>query len=97
MTASALDRRAAASIVEDALGAVFEPAVVRQLREDSPLSMLGMVPSDAVCLSDAIAHAADAAGLECDLGDATLGGAVTVADLVSAVQDAARRTGEELG
>jgi hypothetical protein len=97
MTAEALDRRAAASIVEDALGAVFEPAVVRQLREDSPLSMLGMAPADAVCVSDAVAQAAGAAGLECQLGDAVLGGAVTVADLVSAVQEAARRTGEEPG
>jgi hypothetical protein len=97
MTAQALDRRGAAGIVEEALAAVFEPAVVRQLREDSPLGMLGMAPADAVCVSDAVAQAAAAAGLECRLGDADLGGAATVADLVSAVQHAARRAGEEHG
>jgi hypothetical protein len=97
VSAAVLDRRAAATIVEDALGAVFEPAVVRQLREDSPLSMLGMALADAVCVSDAIADAAEAAGLACDLGDGILGSAVTVADLVSAVQETARPTGEEHG
>jgi hypothetical protein len=97
MTAQALDRRAAASIVEEALAAVFEPAVVRQLREDSPLGMLGMTPADAVCVSDAVAQSAAAVGLECRLGDAEIGGAGTVADLVSSVQAAARRTDEEHG
>lgn len=95
MSVEALDRRTAASIAEAALGAVFDQSVVRQLREDSPLSMLGMAPADAVCVSDAIAEAAATAGFDCRLGDTALGGAVTVSDLVSAVQDAARRTGEE--
>lgn len=85
-----VDRRLAAGIVEDALAAVFDPAVVHQLREDSPLSVLGMTASDAVCISDAVGDAADAVGLACDLGDADLGAAGTVADLVAAVQAGAR-------
>lgn len=87
----ALDRRAAAGIVEDALAAVFDPAVVRQLREDSPLSGVGMTTSDAVCVSDAVREAAAAMGLDCHLGDAELAGAGTVADLVAAVQAGASR------
>jgi len=89
-----IDRRLAAGIVEDALAAVFDPAVVRQLREDSPLGVLGMTTADAVCISDAVRDAADAAGLACDLGDADLGAAVTVADLVAAVQAGARPRAE---
>jgi hypothetical protein len=89
-----IERRLAAGIVEDALAAVFDPAVVRQLREDSPLSVLGMTVADAVCVSDAVSTAADSAGLACDLGDADLIGAVTVADLVAAVQAGAQRRAE---
>jgi hypothetical protein len=81
----------AAGVVEDALAAVFDPAVVRQLREDSPLSVLGMAAADAVCVSDAIRDTAAAAGLDCGLGDTDLSAAVTVADLVTAVQAGARR------
>lgn len=87
-----IERRAAAGIVEDALAAVFDPAVVRQLREDSPLSVVGMTPADAVCVSDAIREAAAAAGLACHLGDADLVAAGTVADVVAAVQARARRS-----
>ena len=86
-----IDRRVAAGIVEDALAAVFDPGVVRQLREDSPLSVLGMTPADAVCVSDAVSDAAAASGLDCRLGDTDLGQAGTVADLVAAVQAEARR------
>jgi hypothetical protein len=89
-----IDRRLAAGIVEDALAAVFDPDVVRRLREDSPLNVLGMTVADAVCVSDAIRIAAGSAGLACDLGDADLAGAVTVADLVSAVQAGAQRGAE---
>jgi hypothetical protein len=89
-----VDRRVAAGIVEDALAAVFDPAVVRQLREDSPLSVLGMTVADAVCVSDAVSSAARAAGLACHLGDNDLAGAVTVADLVAAVQAGAQRRTE---
>ncbi len=89
-----VDRRVAAGIVEDALAAVFDPAVVRQLREDSPLSVLGMTVADAVCVSDAVSSAASAAGLACHLGDTDLAGAVTVADLVAAVQAGAQRRTE---
>jgi hypothetical protein len=87
-----IDRRVAAGVVEDALAAVFDPAVVRQLREDSPLTVLGMATADAVCVSDAIRDAAVGVGLDCGLGDGDLGGAVTVADLVTAVQARALRT-----
>jgi hypothetical protein len=89
-----IERRLAAGIVEDALAAVFDPAVVRRLREDSPLSVLGMTVADAVCVSDALGAAADSAGLSCDLGDADFADAVTVADLVAAVQAGAQRRAE---
>jgi hypothetical protein len=89
-----IDRRVAAGIVEDALAAVFDPAIVRRLREDSPLTVLGMTPADAVCVSDAVGEAAAAAGLDCALGDAALASADSVADLVSAVQAGARRRTE---
>ena len=82
---SAPDRRAVALAVESALGAVFDPALVRQLREDSPLAVLGMVPADAVCIADAVAHEAERAGWSCDLGDADLSTVQSVADLVAAV------------
>jgi hypothetical protein len=72
--------------VEAALAAVFDAALVRQLREDSPLTVLGMVPADAVCVADAIAHECERAGWACSLGDADLAGLVSVADLVSVVQ-----------
>jgi hypothetical protein len=88
-----IDRREAAGVVEDALAAVFDPAVVRQLRADSPLSVLGMTTADAVCVSDAIRDAAEAVGFDCDLGDSDLGEAATLADLVAAVQAGARRAG----
>ena len=83
---SAPDHRAAARVVEAALAAVFDAALVRQLREDSPLTVLGMVPADAVCLADAIAREAEGAGWSCALGDAELAGLVSVADLVAVVQ-----------
>ena len=89
-----IDRRAAAGIVEDALAAVFDPTLVHQLREDSPLSVLGMTTADAVCVSDAVSEVARAAGLECDLGDSDLAAAGAVADLVAAVQAGARRRAE---
>jgi hypothetical protein len=89
-----IDRRLAAGIVEDGLAAVFDPAVVRQLREDSPLIVLGMTDADAVCVSDAVGIAAESAGLACVLGDSDLANAVTVADLVAAVQAGAQRRAE---
>lgn len=86
-----IDRREAAGIVETALAAVFDPSLVHQLREDSPLTVLGMTTADAVCVSDAVGEAARAAGLDCDLGDSDLATAGAVADLVAAVQAGARR------
>jgi hypothetical protein len=86
---SPIAHRDAAVIVEQALTAVFDPAVVRQLREDSPLAGLGMAPADAVCVSDAVADAADRVGWSVDLGDADLADALTVADLVLAVESRA--------
>jgi hypothetical protein len=91
------DRRTAAGIVENALGAVFDPAVVRQLRDDSPLGTLGMTPADAVCISDAVAAEAARVGLRCELGDSVLGSVDTVADLISAVVAAATPQGEAGG
>jgi hypothetical protein len=81
-----IDHRTAASIVEQSLAAVFDPAVVRQLREDSPLSNLGMTSADAVCVCDAILAAGQEAGLECLLGDADFADVSTVADLIRAVE-----------
>jgi hypothetical protein len=86
-----IDHRIAAGIVEDALSAVFSPEVVRGLREDSPISGIGMMPADAVCIADAVAAAADAAGLGCRLSDEDFTAVHTVADLVSAVETAARK------
>jgi hypothetical protein len=77
----------AAGLVEDALSEVFDATVVAGLREDSPLSTLGMVPADAVCIADAVAAAASRAGQACSLGDAdfVVEADLTVADLVEAV------------
>ncbi len=92
-----IDRRAAAGIVEDALAVVFDPDVVRQLREDSPLTVLGMANADAVCISDAVRDVAAASGLDCHLGDTDLEAVGTVADLVAAVQAVARPRAEGAG
>ncbi|MCX6434476.1 MAG: hypothetical protein NTX29_17490 [Actinobacteria bacterium] len=86
----AIDHRVAAGIVEDALTSVFDPAIVRGLREDSPLAGVGMMPADAVCIADAVAVAAERAGLVCHLDDADFATAESVADLVRAVETAAR-------
>ncbi len=89
------EHRVAAGLVEDALGEVFDPGVVAGLREDSPLSALGMSPADAVCLADAVGTMAERAGLTCALDDADFvtEGDLTVADLVGTVLG--RLTGEE--
>lgn len=86
-----MERRDAALVVEVALGAVFDAGLVRQLREDSPLSVLGMVPADAVCVADAVEQEAARMGWSCRLGDDDLGAAASVADLVSAVQQRGER------
>lgn len=96
MTApSTLSAHDAAVIVEQALAAVLDPAVVRQLRPDSPLAPAGLTPADAVCVADAVAEAAEQAGWTCLLGDADLAGAETVADIVRAAAQAAAPVGEE--
>lgn len=82
---AAVDRRDAALVVEAALSAVFDPALVRQMRPDSPLAGLPLTPADAVCLADAVADAAAKSGWQCRLDDADLDGVTTVADLVDAV------------
>ena len=86
-----IERREAALIVEVALSAVFDAALVRQLREDSPLSVLGMAPADAVCVSDAIDQEAGRLGWTCLLGDDELANAQSVADLITAVQQRGER------
>lgn len=85
-----LARHDAAVVVEQALAAVFDPAVVGRLREDSPLSSLGLVDADLVCVADAVATSAGAVGAECVLGDEDVAAVVTVADLIDAVE---RRSG----
>ena len=87
----ALDPREAALVVEMALAAVFDPAVVRQLRPDSPLAGLPLTHADAVCLADAVAQAAESMGWRCRLGDADLQDVRTVADAVTAVTAASVR------
>jgi hypothetical protein len=81
-----VDHRLAAGIVEQALMAVFDPDLVRRLREDSPLAALGMVPADAVAVADAVESSAADLGVSCLLSDADLATATTVAELVVAVQ-----------
>ena len=88
---TAMDRRVAAGIVEQALGAVYDPSIVRTLREDSPLDVLGIRPADAVCIADAVHAAAPAFGAECVLDDADVVDVETVADLVDAVVAAGER------
>jgi hypothetical protein len=80
----------AAAIVEEALGRVFEPTRVGALRPDSPLAAVGNSPADAIGIADAISLASAARGLACELGDGDLADALTVADLVHAVAEAAR-------
>ena len=77
--------RDAALIVEAALAAVFDPAVVRQLRPDSPLAALPMTAADAVAVADAVADAAAAMGWRSRLADADLADPGSVADLVAVV------------
>lgn len=93
MTAT-IDHRTAALIAQDALRAVFAPDAVAALREDSPLSALGLVPSDVVCVADAVAAGAVARGLTCRLVDADLDAVATVEDLVRAIAE--RCSGPEL-
>lgn len=83
---SALDRRDAALVVEQALARVFAPDVVARLREDSPLSSVGFGPADAVCVADAVAESAAALGALCALRDDDVTSVVTVADLIEAVE-----------
>ncbi len=86
---TSLDHRTAATIVETALSAVFDASVVSRLREDSPMSTVGMRPADAVCLADAISAAATNGGHQCELRDSDFADVTTVADLVGAVEAAA--------
>lgn len=90
---SLITHRDAAVILEQALGAVFDETIVRQLREDSALAALGMTPADAVCLSDAVAEAAARVGWVVDLGDADVAGVTRIADLVNAIAANAVRAG----
>lgn len=81
-----VDRRAAAAVVQEALAAVLDPALVPTLREDTPLAAAGMTSADAVCVADAVAAAGLARGIDGYLGDADFATAVTVGDLVEAVR-----------
>lgn len=89
---TSLTRHDAAVVVEQALSAVFDPAVVVRLREDSPLTSAGMTPADAVCMADAVAVAAAGVGSVCALSDEDLVAVATVADLIDAVM---RRSAED--
>jgi len=79
------EHHVAASLVRDALTAVFDRDSVSLLREDSPLVALGMTDADMVCFADALAASARAQGRGCVLADADLEGVATVADLIGAV------------
>ncbi|MBK9738700.1 MAG: hypothetical protein IPO93_04135 [Actinobacteria bacterium] len=92
MTAG-IDHSTAALIAQDALRAVFDAQAVAALREDSPLSALGIADSDVVCIADAVAVGAVARGRECRLGDADLDGVTTVADLVRTISEHGSRPG----
>lgn len=80
-----LDRVLGHRIAEDALASVFDVAVVAGLRDDSPLSALGMTAGDAVCVADAVAGAAALRGLTCEIGDVEFADLATVADLVTVI------------
>lgn len=90
-----VEQRLAAQVAEEALRSVFDPQAVSALREDSPLTAIGLTPADVVCLADAVAKAANDRGFSCVLGDADLEGVHTVADLVEAVIEAATPTEED--
>jgi hypothetical protein len=79
-----VDRRLAGRWVERALSAVFEPHAVAALREDSPLSAIGLTPADFVCVADVIADGAAASGRACVLDDGDVEGVHTVGDLIDA-------------
>jgi hypothetical protein len=84
-----IERREAAVITESALGCVFDAALVRTLREDSPLAALGWADADAVVVSDAVAQEAVRRDVTCRLGDAAFTGVATVRDLIDVVQSTA--------
>lgn len=84
-------RRAAAVLAEGALRQVFEPGIVDGLREDSPLSALGYVPSDAVCIVDAVASLSGGESDRVVLTDADLGEMTRVSDLVDAILEVRER------
>ena len=80
-----IDRQVASALAESGLSAVVGPEIVSRLREDSPLALVGLSTADLVCVSDAVARAADARGLDCVLVDSDLAGLDTVADLVTVI------------
>lgn len=80
-----VDRSTAAALAEQGLAAVFGAQIVAGLREDSPLAGIGLSAADLVCVSDAIADAAEIRDIDCVLGDADMDGLTTVADLVSVI------------
>ena len=79
------DRLAAASVVKAALIAVFDAGPVSVVREDSPLTALGLTPADMACVADAVARETASWPAPCVLDDADLADVTTVADLVDAV------------
>lgn len=88
--AAAIDYRTAAAIAEEALARVFGSSAVSGMREDSPLSAVGLALDDLVAFADAVDAAAAARGLDCPLGDPDLTGLSTVADVVALVRGRAR-------
>ncbi len=92
---SPIEHRLAAQVAEEALRSVFDPQAVSALRDDSPLTAIGLTSADVVCLADAVAKASDDRGFTCVLGDADLEDVHTVADLVLAIIEAAAPTEED--
>lgn len=80
----------ARAVAHEALGQVFDPALVTLLREDSaltgPESVVGMGPADAVALADAVAAVAQREGATCELRDVDLAAeGLREGDLVSSI------------
>lgn len=86
---TAPDRRAAVAITVEALRRVLDPSTVAALRDDSPLSAVGVTDADLVCIADAIAAESERIpdGRVVLLDDRDFESISTVADLVTTVRE----------
>lgn len=81
-------RRESVALAVAALRRVFEPSVVAGIRDDTPLSSLGLADADMACLADAVHAAAREQGRTVLLGDREMDAVVLVGDLVDAISAA---------